>query len=387
MKNKTGSQNLIEKAFHQSVYAISITDLEGRLLCMNDAFLKLYNFKSEKQLLGKTQKSISSPKTARIVYEEMWDHLKADKIWSGEITNLTSDGREVFIHLTITPIFEGKRKIGYMGFSMDRSQQVVLEKQLLHANKLVVLGTLGAGLAHELNNPLASVSLEAEYIQETLTHIKKLKNLKSLKAAINSILLGVERMNRVIEHLMVYSRKEESADRELLSVNSIIEDSFLFLDKQLKNRGIKVQLKIDQDLNIYGRKMDMESVIHNLLTNSRDAFLNLKKPNKHIRMNVSMTEDNWMLLDYQDNAGGIHPDILDRVFDPFFTTKAEGEGTGLGLAITKKIIVEMGGVITCDSKNGVTQFRIRLPLYKEDGEQMTEFLALPKKSKLKSGTE
>jgi histidine kinase len=360
--------NIIEKAFDQSTFAINITDLEGRLLRTNDAYLKLYKFKCEKEVLGKTQRIISSPKTPRVVYEDMWRHLKNNKTWSGEITNLASDGSEVFIHLTITPIFEEKKKIGYMGFSLDRSQQVILEKQLLHANKLVVLGTLGAGLAHELNNPLTSISLEAEYIQEKLESLGKIENIRSLKAAAGSILMGVERMNRVIEHLMVYSRKEEVGDRELLSVKSIIDDSFLFLDKQLKNRGIEVRLDIDPELMIYGRKMDMESVIHNLLTNSRDAFQEANSEGKCVNIQISKTEDDWMLLDYKDNAGGIPKGILDKVFDPFFTTKAEGHGTGLGLAITKKIIVEMGGIITCESRRGVSRFLIRLPLAKRNEE-------------------
>ena len=69
-----------------------------------------------------------------------------------------------------------------------------------------------------------------------------------------------------------------------------------------------------------------------------------------------------MLFDYQDNAGGISPDIIDRIFDPFFTTKQEGNGTGLGLAITKKIIVDFGGIINCESHNEKTRFLIRLPL-------------------------
>jgi signal transduction histidine kinase len=111
--------------------------------------------------------------------------------------------------------------------------------------------------------------------------------------------------------------------------------------------------------------MDMESVIHNLLTNSRDAFQTVDSDNKTIRIKVSKLEKNWMLLEYRDNAGGIPHDILDKIYDPFFTTKVEGKGTGLGLAITKKIIVASGGMITCESRNGETLFMIRLPLAKK----------------------
>ncbi len=362
------SPNLIENAFNQAGYAISITDLDGKLLNVNDAFLKLYKLESKQDVLGKTQRIISSPKTPKIVYEKMWQMIVSDRSWSGEITNLDSVGQEVFIHLTITPIFDGEAKVGYMGFSLDRSQQVLMEKQLLHANKLVVLGTLGAGLAHELNNPLTAVSLEAEYINETLDNYDSTKHHKTLKEASASILIGVERMKRVIEHLLIYSRKDDALDLELISMNNIVEDSFLFLDKQLKNRNISVERKMDEEIKILGHRMDMESVIHNLLTNSRDAFQTVKKSNKQIRICVTRIENNWMLLDYWDNAGGIPPELFDKIFDPFFTTKVEGEGTGLGLAITKKIVVASGGMITCESENGTTRFLIRLPLAKGTSE-------------------
>lgn len=353
---------IIEYAFNQAVYAINITDLEGKLLNVNEAYLKLYKFSSKEEVLGKTSRIIGSPKTPNVVYEDMWNSIKAGKNWTGEITNVARDGREVFIHLTITPIYEMGKRIGYMGFSLDRGQQVTLEKQLLHANKLVILGTLGAGLAHELNNPLTSILLEAEFIQEHLSDLKESKLHEDLIKASESILSGVARMQRVIEHLLVYSRKDSQNEREILSMSDIIEDSFLFMGKQLENRGIGVRKEIDPSLSVYGNKTGLESVIHNLLTNSRDAFKGRDMAEKYIKIKAFKSEKNFMTLDYIDNAGGIPKKYLDKIYDPFFTTKGEGEGTGLGLSITKKILVEHGGAISCESDQGTTRFLIRLPL-------------------------
>ncbi|MBF0430992.1 MAG: PAS domain S-box protein [Fibrobacteria bacterium] len=358
--------SLINSAFNQAVYAICLTDLDGKLLHVNHAYLKLYKIESVEELIGKTQRFISSPKTPKVVYQQMWQMIESNRNWNGEITNLDSEGREVFIHLNINPIFKNGEKIGYMGFSLDRSQQVMMEKQLLHANKLVVLGTLGAGLAHELNNPLTSISLEAEYIQEAIHSFQEMEHLDQLKAASNSILMSVERMNRVIEHLLVYSRKDDGEDMEIVSMNAVISDSFLFLDKQLKNRDIQVKIEKEEELKVYGHRMDMESVIHNLLTNARDAFHKSRTEEKLIKLKLSRTDDDWMMIEYWDNAGGIPPEIIEKIYDPFFTTKVEGEGTGLGLAITKKIVVASGGMISCESENGETRFIIRLPLIKEN---------------------
>lgn len=354
--------SIIEHAFNQSVYAINITDLKGKLLNVNEAYVKLYKFNNKEEILNKTQRIISSPKTPNVVYEDMWNTICMDKIWSGEITNLARDGSEVFIHLTITPIFENSSKIGYMGFSLDRSQQVQLEKQLLHANKLVVLGTLGAGIAHELNNPLTTISLEAEYIKETLPVFNKKKDLPGLQTATDSIIRGVERMEKVIAHLLVYSRKETERERDLLYIHQLIDDSFIFMGKQLENRGIEVQINTPQNLAIYGNKTDLESVIHNLLTNSRDAFKEKPNENPVIKLTVYKSEKGFLTLEFWDNAGGIPRVNLEKVFDPFFTTKGEGAGTGLGLSITKKILVEHGGAISVTSENSETLFKIRLPL-------------------------
>jgi len=356
------SISIIEQAFNQSVYAINITDLEGKLLNVNEAYLKLYKFDHCEEVLNKTQRIIASPKTPNVVYEDMWNTIGTDKIWSGELTNLARDGREVFVHLTITPIFQKQIKIGYMGFSLDRSQQVALEKQLLHANKLVVLGTLGAGLAHELNNPLTSISLEAEYIKETLPFFSKTKNLAALQHATDSIIKATERMERVIKHLLVYSRKDSGMERELLYFHQLVDDSFLFMGKQLENRGIEITLSIPKNLPLYGSKTDLESVIHNLLTNSRDAFQEKPNADPQIRISASKSDKGFLLIEFWDNAGGITRTHLDKVFDPFFTTKGEGEGTGLGLSITKKILVEHGGGISVTSENGETLFKIRIPL-------------------------
>src|SRR5689334_7743259 len=86
----------------------------------------------------------------------MWKCISSGGTWRGNLTNVAKDGSEVFVHLTITPIRENGAIVGYMGFSLDRAQQVMLEKQLFHANKLVVLGTMGAGLAHEPSSSLSS---------------------------------------------------------------------------------------------------------------------------------------------------------------------------------------------------------------------------------------
>ena len=357
---KPDTAALLDRAFTQADYAINITDTQGKLVKVNQAYLDLYKFASEADVLGKTQRVIRSPHTPDAVYKEMWSTILAGEPWRGNLSNVATDGSEVFVHLTITPVREGDEIIGYMGFSLDRAQQVLLEKELFHANKLVVLATMGAGLAHELNNPLASILLDAEYLKDIFLAPDQPIDWASARQASNSVIQGVERMKKVLEHLLLYSRKEGAQRFSTLTMSQLIEDSFLFLERQLRSRNIGIQVEIEADLYVAGNRTQLESVVHNLLNNSRDAFEG-RKGEKKIHIRIFKEAPGLVTMEYTDNAGGIPKAVLDRIFEPFFTTKKEKEGTGLGLAISRKIVAEHGGTIHCESKGDTTTFSITLP--------------------------
>jgi PAS domain S-box-containing protein len=353
---------LMEKAFIQADYAVNITDTKGVLLRVNQAYLDLYKFASEKEILGKTQRLIRSPRTHEGLYKDMWDTISTGRTWRGNLTNVAQDGSEVYVHLTISPLRENGRIIGYMGFSLDRAQQVLLERELFHANKLMVLGTLGAGLAHELNNPLASILLDAEYLRDALEDPSRPVPREEAASAARSVIAGVERMKKVLEHLLLYSRKESSQRFSTIAVDQLLEESFLFMEKQLRNRGIDIHLAAEKDLFVSCNRTQLESVIHNLLANSRDAFEGRLKGGRRITIEARSENGHLAHIEYRDNAGGIPEHLLPRIFEPFFTTKAEKDGTGLGLAISRKIVLEHGGTLECETRHETTTFHIRLPL-------------------------
>lgn len=234
------------KAFEQSEYAINITDIYGAIVEVNEAYLALYGFKSKSQVIGQKQSIIRSLKTPVIVYKNLWNTIKSGKTWKGELYNRTIQGQEIPVYLTIHPLKEGEDTVGYMGFTMDRSQQVDLENQLLHTNRLAVLGTIGAGLAHELNNPLTSISLEAEFLVDEL----EAKGMTEAVASIKNITMGADRMQRVIKHLLEYIRKGEDKKDELISLTQLHQDAMLFLERQFKSRNIEFSDQIDSDLYV-----------------------------------------------------------------------------------------------------------------------------------------
>ena len=354
---------MIESAFTQSDHAINITDAKGVLLRVNEAYLRLYKFASESEVLGQTQRIVRSPNTSDGTYREMWETIAAGKIWRGELTNRAKDGDDVFIHLTITPVREQGRIVGYMGLSLDRSQQMLLERQLFYASKLAILGTLGAGLAHELNNPLSAVLLDSEFIQETLaaTAISDPRRVQALAAA-ESVIRGVERIRRVLKHFLDYSKQDAPKSVSGFTLKELLDDSLLLIERQLLGQNIAVSVKVESEIWLQGNRTQLESVLHNLLSNSRDAFAGQRKAaDKKISIIAQGMETNGrLMLDYHDNAGGIPSEVIPRIFEPFFSTKG-GENSGLGLALSRKILRDHGGDIECESGSGETRFRVRLP--------------------------
>jgi PAS domain S-box-containing protein len=352
---------MIQDAFTQADYAINITDPEGRLLQVNHAYLKLYKFNSEEEVLGQTQRIIRSAQTPDSLYKDMWKTISGGHSWRGDLVNQACDGSDVHIHLTISPIRRDGAIVGYMGFSLDRAQQVVLERQLLHANKLMVLGTLGAGLAHEMNNPLASILLDAEYLKEIHLHPSSDTDHQSALAASESVIRGVERMRRVLKHLLQYSKKDDAAGIADIMVKDLVEETFLFMERQLMNRGIQLRVEVPEDLQLRGIRTQLESVLHNLIANSRDAFMDLEGVDKYISISAFKQVQGMVEILFEDNAGGIQSKNLEQIFEPFYTTKEGQMGTGLGLSLSRKIVSDHGGTIQCESGDGKTRFRIRLP--------------------------
>ena len=353
---------MIQDAFTQADYAINITDPEGRLLQVNPAYLSLYKFSSESEVLGQTQRIIRSPLTPNSLYKEMWETISNGNPWRGDLINKARDGSDVHIHLTITPIRRDDKIVGYMGFSLDRAQQVMLERQLLHANKLMILGTLGAGLAHEMNNPLASILLDAEYLKDIHAQPSQTIDHVAASAAAESVIRGVERMRRVLKHLLQYSKKENTAsEKGTISIKELVEDAVLFLDRQLMNRGIQLKQNVADGLTVAGSPTQLESVLHNLITNSRDAFEGREGDGKYIAISARRTSENLVEIVCEDNAGGIPQENMERIFEPFFTTKDSQTGTGLGLSLSRKIISDHGGTIQCEPVEGGTRFTLLFP--------------------------
>ena len=238
-----------------------------------------------------------------------------------------------------------------------------LNDQLLQTGKLASIGELSAGVAHEINNPLAIVLTERQLLLDAAKHtpISDPEFKEQFDDSMNQIDIQVQRCKRITQNLLRFSRRTESVI-ETVDLNGFIREVIDLMDREARSSGIKFFSELDPQLApLLSDPSQLQQVLLNLITNAIDAHDG--KPYGTIR--VSTRGDNELQrvsLSVADTGSGIKPDHLRRIFDPFFTTKSVGKGTGLGLSICYSIIRRLGGNISVNSEVGKgTEFIIELP--------------------------
>ncbi len=226
-------------------------------------------------------------------------------------------------------------------------------KRLFHADKLVTVGELAAGAAHEIRNPLAAIRSTVQYIQKDLP-----ANRQSL---VSGIIEEVDRIDKIIKGLLSFSRTSE-LHLQSLDLHEVLEQTLSLLDSELKNR--RIEIKKDYHLSdpcIYGDAAQLKQVFLNILLNAVQAME--KDGSVTVSTAPSTHKQDFVTILFADTGAGIPPSVLPRVFDPFYTTKENG--TGIGLSISYGIISRHGGEIDIrsgkDGEERGTKVAINLP--------------------------
>jgi len=234
--------------------------------------------------------------------------------------------------------------------------------QLIQSGKLAAVGTLAAGVAHELNQPLMVIR---GYAQELLAD-KRLAD-QEVREDLRRIEAQTTRMVAIITHLRDFSRQSKGR-REPTDLNHVVTQAFTFLAQQLKVWNIEVIQELDPALpTVWADPLQIEQILLNLVTNARDAME--ATGSGTITIHTGRTQDGRVALTITDTGPGIPPDLQGRIFDPFFTTKEVGKGTGLGLSICHGILEEHGGELRVQSPvadGRGARFTIMLPLSLRD---------------------
>jgi len=303
----------------------------------------------------------------------IWFEIKSTVItWEGETAVLTF----------VSDISDRKKtddELKKLNRTLEERVQQELEKirkqqeMLIQKSKLESLGELAAGSAHEINQPLGSISMGIDNMLVKMKSGEITEAYTERKA--ESLFRDIDRIRNIIEHVRIFSRDQQNAEQEPISMKEVVMNALSLISRQYENKGIDLQVKCSSKSDLaLGNKYKFEQVVMNILSNARYAVMEKSKADikgyeKTIKISTFANRKNCGLI-IQDNGTGIPESIIGNIFDPFFTTKQEEMGTGLGLSIIYGIIKEMKGEIKADSKEGKhTRLVVTLPIYKEQKEK------------------
>ncbi|MGD1100059.1 MAG: ATP-binding protein [Thermoplasmata archaeon] len=356
-QDSAATARLFHQAFLHSTNAMELTDRDGFLIDVNPAFERIYGYRRE-EVMGARPNLVASGKTDRATYSRMWKDLLDPKVgsWSGELINRDRGGIEHPVLITITAIRGDDGAIThFLGVAVDLTEMRRLERQALHSDRLVSLGQLAAGVAHEINTPLANIMLIAESVRRRTAD-------SWTRGRVDSLLHQTDSAARIVRGLLDFARRPEAMVGEVDLADSVRSVTGFLMGKQSAAVEVDVALP-DEPLLVRGDREQINQVITNLLNNAYDAL------NGQGQIEVRLTADPERVhLSVADNGPGIPPDVRAHLFEPFFTTKPEGKGTGLGLAICIGIVESHGGTIDVESEVGKgSKFSVHLPRLTSSG--------------------
>ncbi len=238
------------------------------------------------------------------------------------------------------------------------------QEQLFHAGKMAAIGTLAAGVAHDINNPLASLMNNVSFIRERMDVLAAAGGLPPRDAdelgdALRDVARGAERVRVIVRDLLTMSRREPE-QRSAVDINRALELAVSFAANELR-RGARVVWDLGEIPAVFADEARLGQVFLNLIVNAAHAVPEHDPERNRIRI-ASRAEGKQVVVEVQDRGSGIPEAHLARIFDPFFTTKPIGKGTGLGLSICQSIVRGLGGRIVVESQPGEgSLFRVSLP--------------------------
>jgi PAS domain S-box-containing protein len=304
--------------------------------------------------------------------------------WDGSLRR--RDGAEVVVSMTSTPIVgRDSERVGRIAVIRDVTERRKLQSQLMVSDRMASVGTMAAGVAHEINNPLAAVLANLDYIAESLVRSTSADRApisyaareawirEEIKPSLDDAREAAERVRFIVRDLKMFSRSPSEEGTGPVNVKSVMESSLRMAWNEVRHRARLVKN--------YGRIPDVDAnearlgqVFLNLIVNAAQAMPEGRAEENEIEVSTRLDAER-VIVEVRDTGAGIPAENRTRIFDAFFTTKGVGEGSGLGLAICYRIVKDIGGDLTVESEMGVgTTFRVSLPIAKAE---VTESVAAP----------
>lgn len=352
-----------------SVDGVIAADMKGKILIFNDAAAEISGYKVEEALVNITIRDVYPGDGAREIMKKLRSNEYGGK---GKLKSYIADvkgknGNIIPISLNAAIVYEEEREVATIGFFHDMRETIKMKKelenaqiQILQSEKMASLGKLAAGVAHQLNNPLSSITLFTQLVLE------EYKLEEGARNDLTRIYKESQRCRDTVKELLEFARQTRQEMRPHDINNAILRTMFL-LENQTLFHNIEIEKELSSSLpEVYGDIQQLNHIFMNVILNAADA---MEGNGKLTLKSYKSLHGNTIIIEISDTGTGIPQNILPHIFEPFFTTKEEGKGTGLGLSLVYSMVDNHRGRIYAKSRIGEgTTFVIELPAAKLDKE-------------------
>lgn len=359
-----GTQKQLDKtsSIIDKYVLISQTDTNGIIVYVSQAFCNISGYE-RKELIGKTHKIIKHPDNSPAIFEDMWSTITHGKVWHGEIKNKKKNGDYYWVEATIEPIFDEQSDIiGYDAIRQDITSKKELQEQqnvIIEQSKAAAMGEMISMIAHQWRQPLQAVSILVQKLPITKMIEGDLSD-ELIDQVVDDVGKQLEYMSKTIDDFRDFFRPDK--DKDIVAVSKIIDKAQNFLNPILRTQSVNLTIDGDSNIKIFTHINEVVQVLINIIKNALDVMKERKIEDKKIWIRF-YTKDKSLLIEIEDNAGGIDNNVINKVFDPYFSTKTNKNGTGLGLYMTKTIIEKHcdGTIFVKNGKFGAL-FSIIMPI-------------------------
>ncbi len=342
---------------------MSRTNMKGIITEVSEAFCEISGYKAQ-ELIGQSYNIVKHPDSNALIFKELWNTILSGKIWKGEIKNRRKDGSCYWVYATIEPNFNQNGEIiGFVTIKQDITSKKEVEEQqniLVEQSKSAAMGEMISMIAHQWRQPLQAVSI----LIQKLPLMKMIEGEISdevLNQVVDDVAVQLEYMSKTIDDFRDFFKPDK--EKEEIYISKIIDKALDFLAYMLKVDTIKLTKFDLEDSLVNIHINEVVQVLINIIKNARDAMNEKIKDNNKILNIKYYKENNYAIIEIEDNAGGIPDNIINRVFEPYFSTKTNKNGTGLGLYMSRTIIEQHShGRLSVSNSDLGAVFKIELPL-------------------------
>ncbi len=347
------SEERYRRLFSAATDAIFTLDRVGVILSFNASAERLWHV-AARTAVGQRWGAVLPFEVPGVVAEEL------DRAFAGESRSFEAgiwgpEGERSVVALTISPLVEEGAVAAVLGIVRDVTGQRRIQAQLIQAEKMSAIGRLVGGMAHEVNNPLASILINMELLVAETRDPALLETLQAIK-------VEAERAAQIVRNLLTYIRGQGS-ERAVVDLRDAVQGALLLWGSHLPGRQVEAHVELPGGpVWVWGSIGNLQQVVMNLLTNAEQAIRGRGgQGNVWVRVAVAGGVGTIVV---EDDGPGIPPEALHRVFDPFYTTRPEGKGAGLGLSVSAGLVADHEGKLTATARpGGGARLVVELPLH------------------------